>query len=68
MTTAVADEHNADYDPDVVRPVAFGCSIWRCQCGERSLGAYIDPGNARAGFLAHKYGVPWPSRRVSPTG
>lgn len=60
--SAATVDHSHDYDPDVVvtNPLG-GLSVWQCRCGTSSLGTYLDPGNARAGFLAHKYGLPWPT-------
>jgi hypothetical protein len=60
--SAATVDHSHDYDPDVVVTAPLGgLSVWQCRCGTSSLGSYADPGNARAGFLAHKYGLPWPS-------
>jgi hypothetical protein len=62
-------EHSPDYDPDVVHtnPLAGlgAMSTWSCVCGQSSLGCYLDPANARRGFLAHKYGLPWPSNTTT---
>jgi hypothetical protein len=55
-------EHSADYDPDVLHTnPSSGLATWSCVCGAAALGCYLDPANAHRAFLAHKYGLAWPS-------